>query len=110
MGYYEATYDAPVAPELAAEIKSLMPASETVVDQPGRGLDHWAHETLYVGDLDQLMACRHRAPAARYAHPTADHFSPLFVVLGTADDPAEAAQTVIDGYWFGLAKRSVQVD
>src|SRR5512134_2528879 len=38
--YYEATYDAPVAPALAAQVKALMLDGETVVDQPGRGLDH----------------------------------------------------------------------
>jgi len=42
-------------------------------------------------------------------HPTADHFLPLFVTLGAAADPSAPAQTMIDGYWMGLAKRSVQV-
>ena len=44
-----------------------------------------------------------------YAHPTADHFLPLFVTLGAASDPAAPVSTVIDGYWMGLAKRSFQV-
>jgi 4,5-DOPA dioxygenase extradiol len=71
--------------------------------------DDWAGETLDRGDLDQLMDFTHRAPAVRYAHPTVEHLAPLFVTLGAADDPERAPDTVIDGYWFGLAKRSVQV-
>ena len=48
------------------------------------------------------------APAARYAHPTTEHFAPLFVTLGAgADHPAPV--TTITGYWLGLAKRSIQV-
>jgi 4,5-DOPA dioxygenase extradiol len=46
-------------------------------------------------------------PSARYAHPTADHFVPLFVTLG-AGGAAEVA-TPIGGYWLGLSKRSIQV-
>ncbi|MEO7118561.1 MAG: class III extradiol ring-cleavage dioxygenase, partial [Candidatus Limnocylindrales bacterium] len=40
--YYELTYDAPGAPELAATVKALMPANEPVIDRPQRGLDHGA--------------------------------------------------------------------
>ena len=40
--YYQLTYDAPGAPDLAARVHGLMPASEPVLDRPGRGLDHGA--------------------------------------------------------------------
>src|SRR6201995_3047678 len=70
--------------------------------------DHWAGEALARGDVEALADYR-RAPGMPYAHPTADHFLPLFVTLGSADDPAAAPVTVIDGYWMGLAKRSFQV-
>ncbi len=69
--------------------------------------DHWAATALERGDIDTLAAFR-TAPAARYAHPTTEHFAPLFVTLGAADDPAGPA-TPITGYWLGLAKRSIQV-
>ncbi len=69
--------------------------------------DHWAAEALDRGDLDALAGFR-SAPAARYAHPTTEHFAPLFVTLGAADDPA-GPPTPISGYWLGLAKRSIQV-
>ena len=44
-----------------------------------------------------------------YAHPTIEHFSPLFVALGSSSDPAQSAKQVIDGYWMGLAKRSIEL-
>jgi len=68
--------------------------------------DHWAAEALDAGDIDTLADFRD-APAARYAHPTTEHFAPLFVTLGAADAPVPA--TTITGYWLGLAKRSIQV-
>jgi 4,5-DOPA dioxygenase extradiol len=69
--------------------------------------DLWAGEALDRGDVDALAAFS-RAPGARYAHPTTEHFAPLFVTLGAADGPAPPV-TTITGYWLGLAKRSVQV-
>lgn len=68
--------------------------------------DHWAAEALDHGDVDSLASFRN-APGARYAHPTTEHFAPLFVTLGAAEDPAPV--TTITGYWLGLAKRSFQV-
>jgi 4,5-DOPA dioxygenase extradiol len=69
--------------------------------------DQWAAEALDRGDMDTLARFR-TVPAARYAHPTTEHFAPLFVTLGAADDPA-GPPTPITGYWLGLAKRSFQV-
>ena len=51
----------------------------------------------------------HLAPALRYAHPTVEHLAPMFVTLGAAADPEAPAQVVVEGYWFGLSKRSFQV-
>jgi 4,5-DOPA dioxygenase extradiol len=69
--------------------------------------DHWAAEALDRDDVDALAEFR-SAPGARYAHPTTEHFAPLFVTLGAADGPAPPV-TTIAGYWLGLAKRSIQV-
>jgi 4,5-DOPA dioxygenase extradiol len=186
--YYELTYDAPGAPELAAKVRGLMPASEPVIDRPARGLDHgawvpllamypahdipvlqvsmpdldpehlfevgrrlaplrdegvlimgsgfmthglpfihdyfmgkpgapewsiefdrWAAEALLRGDLDALFDFRQRAPGMPYAHPTVEHFAPLFVTLGAAATADDAPKFTIDGYWLGLAKRSFEV-
>ncbi len=71
--------------------------------------DAWAAEAMARGDLDALLDYRRSAPAVGYAHPTVDHFVPLFVALGAALEGEEKPETVIDGYWLGLSKRSVQV-
>jgi len=39
-----------------------------------------------------------------YAHPTPEHFSPLFVAIGAADDGVRPELSV-DGFMWGLAKR-----
>ena len=70
--------------------------------------DQWAAEALARGDVETLAGFR-QAPGMPYAHPTADHFLPLFVTLGAASDPSAPVETVIDGYWMGFAKRSFQV-
>jgi 4,5-DOPA dioxygenase extradiol len=70
--------------------------------------DLWAGDALARGDVDALSSYR-KAPGMPYAHPTADHFLPLFVTLGASNDASRPVDTVIDGYWMGLAKRSFQV-
>jgi 4,5-DOPA dioxygenase extradiol len=185
--YYQIRYDSPAAPDLAARVKAMMPASEPVA-QRERGLDHgafvpllmmypdadipvlqmsmpdltpqhlfeigqrlaplrdegvlimgsgfmthglpfidqywdgragapewsaefdlWAAEALGRGDVDALMDFRNRAPGMPFAHPTVEHFAPLFVALGAATDPSNAPKFTIEGYWLGLAKRSFEV-
>lgn len=71
-----------------------------------REFDAWAAQALVRGDLDELAAFRHRAPGLPYAHPTVEHFTPLFVTLGAGQ---ALPQTTIEGYAFGLSKRSLQV-
>ena len=185
--YYDVTYDAPGAPELAARIEALMPDSEPVTHDPTRRLDHgayvpltvmypgatipvlqismptleperllhlgeqlrplrdegvlvigsgftthglpfltdptpeaaapgwskefdgWAAERFAAGDLDALIDFRAKAPGMPYAHPTIEHFSPLFVALGASSNPEQSPRQVIDGYWMGLAKRSIEL-
>jgi 4,5-DOPA dioxygenase extradiol len=186
--YYQVTYAAPGAPELAAKVRKLVQAPGTpVADEPTRGLDHgayvplvemypgadipvlqismptldpealvelgrklaplrdegvliigsgffthnlsglnmaagtditppawssefddWGRRTLTERDFDALIDFSHKAPAARLAHPRTEHFAPLFVTLGASIDRNERADTTIDGYWYGLSKRSVQ--
>ncbi|HVV09069.1 class III extradiol ring-cleavage dioxygenase [Amycolatopsis sp.] len=186
--YYQVTYPAPGAPELAARVRKLLHSNETPVHEaPERGLDHgayvplvemypdadipvlqismpsldpralfemgrklkplrdegvliigsgffthnlaamravdgtdgappawsaefdhWGGEMLNAGDIDALLDFQRKAPAATLAHPRIEHFAPLFVSLGAGIDDA-TPETVIDGYWYGLAKRSVQL-
>jgi 4,5-DOPA dioxygenase extradiol len=183
--YYEVTYPAPGAPELAARVRALLRGSATPVqDVPDRGLDHgayvplvemypdadvpvlqismptldperlmeigrklaplrdegvlivgsgffthnlrairtdgtvpsftaefdqWGRETLEAGDVDALLDFEHRSPAGKLAHPRTEHFAPLFLTLGAAEDELTGQRTVIDGYWLGMAKRSIQI-
>jgi 4,5-DOPA dioxygenase extradiol len=185
--YYEMTYEAPGAPELAAKVRELMPANEPVLERPTRGLDHgawvplkamypaadipvlqlsmpdldpqhlfavgrrlaplrdegvlivgsgflthglpfiheyflgkpgapqwsidfdeWAREALERGDLDTLFAFREKAPGMPYAHPTVEHFAPLFVTLGAVARPEDAPTFAIEGFAYGLSKRSFE--
>ena len=71
--------------------------------------DLWAQEALQRADLDTLMNYKELAPGMPYAHPTVEHLSPIFVTLGVASDANLAPDVVIDGYWMGLAKTSIQV-
>jgi 4,5-DOPA dioxygenase extradiol len=71
--------------------------------------DRWAAEALATGDLDALFDFRTKAPGMPYAHPTVEHFAPLFVTLGAAARPDDAPQTAIDGFWWGLSKRAFAV-
>jgi len=183
--YYQMTYNAPGAPELAARVKALV--GEPVHQDPKRGLDHgawvplkimfpkedvpvlqmsiptfdpqklfeigkklaplrdegylimgsgflthglpflkewsinatppgwsiefdiWAKEVLERGAIDELMNYKSLAPGLPFAHPTVEHFAPIFITLGASGDPELAPKTKIDGYWMGLAKRSFEV-
>jgi 4,5-DOPA dioxygenase extradiol len=78
---------------------------------PGWSVDFdlWAADALHRGDVAELAAYRTAAPGMPYAHPTVEHYTPLFVTLGAATDPEAPGDQVIDGYWMGLSKRSLLV-
>lgn len=189
--YYQVTYPAPGAPELAAKVRALLRTPRTpLADVPDRGLDHgayvplvemypeadvpvlqismptldprrlmdigrrlaplrdegvlilgsgffthnlraamqymhlgfdapvqgwsaefddWGRRALDGGDIDGLLDFLNKAPSGQMAHPRTEHFAPLFVTLGAAEDDLATQRTVIDGFWLGLAKRSVQL-
>ena len=71
--------------------------------------DLWAQEVLSRGAVDELMNYKALAPGMPYAHPTVEHFAPIFITLGAATQAGAAPDTAIDGYWMGLSKRSFQV-
>ena len=70
--------------------------------------DAWAGEALARGDVDTLASYRDLAPGMPYAHPTVEHYTPLFVALGASTEADVPGEQVIDGFWMGLSKRSVQ--
>jgi 4,5-DOPA dioxygenase extradiol len=70
--------------------------------------DHWAHEALVKRDIDSLLDYKAKAPAVHLALPTQEHFVPLLVALGAADE-SEQISFPIEGFWLGsLTRRSVQ--
>jgi 4,5-DOPA dioxygenase extradiol len=70
--------------------------------------DAWGHRALDAQDIDALLDFEHAAPAGRLAHPRTEHFAPLFVTLGAAESDLGSQRSIIDGFWMGLAKRSIQ--
>ena len=82
------------------------------IDAPPPGwsvdFDLWVADALARGDVDALSSFRSAAPGMPFAHPTAEHFLPLFVSMGAAHDDVRPSRTAIDGYFMGLAKRSVE--
>ncbi|OPF84303.1 dioxygenase [Streptomyces antioxidans] len=70
--------------------------------------DDWGQRALDAQDIDALLDFEHTAPAAGLAHPRIEHFAPLFVTLGAAEAEPRGQRSVIDGFWMGLAKRSLQ--
>ena len=71
--------------------------------------DAWAADALSRGDVEALANYRSEAPGMPYSHPTVEHYTPLFVTLGAAANPDRTPEYTVDGYWYGLAKRSLQV-
>lgn len=74
--------------------------------------DDWAKQALAAQDVDSLIDFLHKAPAAHVAHPRTEHFAPLFVALGAAQKSlgaGNAVTSVVDGFWYGMSKRSWQL-
>jgi 4,5-DOPA dioxygenase extradiol len=71
--------------------------------------DEWARQALAHGDIETLASYLDKAPGMPFAHPTVEHFLPLFVTMGMAERPDAPVRTVIEGFAFGLSKRSFEV-
>ena len=81
-----------------------------VVPSWSADFDAWAADALSRGDVDTLAAYKSKAPGMPFAHPTVDHYIPLFITLGAAEREDQPVETVIKGYMAGLSKRSFQVN
>jgi 4,5-DOPA dioxygenase extradiol len=46
----------------------------------------WTAQTLQTGGIEQLLDYRQYAPSAERAHPTDEHYLPLFIALGAAGE------------------------
>lgn len=85
--------------------------------QPGtpawaREFDAWAADALSRFDVDALVDFRRRAPAARTALPTWEHYAPVLVAAGAAGDGRPVTTFPITGWWMdgAFTKRSVRFD
>jgi 4,5-DOPA dioxygenase extradiol len=83
--------------------------SQATAPRASQEFDAWAAETMASADVDSMLDFLAKAPAAHEAHPRTEHFAPLFVSLGAAYESGELAnRSIIDGFWYGLSKRSWQ--
>jgi 4,5-DOPA dioxygenase extradiol len=78
-----------------------------------REFDDWAKQALERFDVDALQDFGARAPAARMALPTWEHYAPVLVAAGAAS-LGERPRTSfpITGFWMdgAFTRRSVQLD
>ena len=60
----------------------------------------WLGDRLRAGDTEALLAYREQAPDAARAHPSEEHFLPLFVAWGAAGTDADVVP-VVEGFEAG---------
>jgi len=84
--------------------------------QPGtpawaREFDAWVQDALARFDTDALQDFYARAPAARMALPTWEHYAPLLVAAGACAERPPRVTFPITGWWMdgAFTKRSVQL-
>ena len=72
--------------------------------------DGWAEEALSRFDVDALVDFETRAPNARTALPTWEHYAPVLVAAGAASDEPPRVSFPITGWWMdgAFTKRSVE--
>ena len=75
-----------------------------------REFDAWAEDALLRFDVDALLDFRRRAPAARTALPTWEHYAPALVAAGAAAAAPSKTTFPITGWWMdgAFTKRSIQ--
>ncbi len=75
-----------------------------------REFDQWVADALTRFDLDALKDFESRAPSAKLALPTWEHYAPLLVCAGAAHEAGPNVRFPITGWWMDSAftKRSVQ--
>jgi 4,5-DOPA dioxygenase extradiol len=75
-----------------------------------RDFDAWTAETLDQGNVDALVDFERRAPTAKMALPTTEHFVPVIVAAGAASEAGSKPTYPITGWWMNGAftRRSVE--
>jgi len=78
-------------------------------------LDAWCAAALAARDLDALLDWTRKAPAPRVAHPTAEHWIPIYVALGAGLGPVgretgDAVRFPVTGFeGSSISRRCVQI-
>jgi 4,5-DOPA dioxygenase extradiol len=62
----------------------------------------WTEQKLVAGDVEALLDYRRQAPFAERAHPTDEHFLPLFFAMGAAGADHTTAQRIDAGIDMGF--------
>jgi 4,5-DOPA dioxygenase extradiol len=63
--------------------------------------DAWLEKAVTSGDEEALTGFEHSAPDAARAHPSQEHFLPLFVALGAAG-PGAKGRKIHSGFTYGV--------
>ncbi|NUN16056.1 MAG: dioxygenase [Myxococcales bacterium] len=76
-----------------------------------REFDDWVTDALARLDVDALLDFQTKAPAAKMALPTWEHYAPLLVSVGAAVTDNPPISFPITGFWMdgAFTKRSVQL-
>ncbi|HTO47335.1 MAG TPA: class III extradiol ring-cleavage dioxygenase [Burkholderiales bacterium] len=99
-------------------LRDWMRGARDVTPAPyAREFQTWVDERIAAGDHEALIEYRSRAPHAVRAHPTDEHFLPLFFALGAAGEGArprrvydaiEGGALAMDAYAFAPAAVTVR--
>ena len=86
---------------------ALIPNEKAPVVPWAKAFDHWVTKKLESRDDNSLLNFWKDAPNAALAHPTTEHFAPLFVAMGAAGVESQPSFPV-DMFRYGsLSLRSV---
>ncbi len=92
-------------------LRDRMPDGATPLPY-AKGFQEWVNARLRSHDIDALLDYRARSPHGERAHPTEEHFLPLFVALGAAGETwratrlyaeIESGALAMDAYRFDAA-------
>jgi 4,5-DOPA dioxygenase extradiol len=61
-----------------------------------KAFSRWLDKSLAGNDVEALVHYRDRAPEAERAHPTEEHFLPLFIAWGAAGEDA-TSERIVEG-------------
>lgn len=77
-------------------------APDTNVEAYARGFADWVWMQISQGNLGALLDYRTQAPDAVRAHPTDEHFLPLFLAIGAAGKDWATAGRIAGGVTYGV--------